>query len=512
MSALRGKAQRERAELQPDMAAAQALSAMRRPVELVLLAILLAIYASVHALDISSLYAPMNVAGPVALVSILGWSCYRIVRQSPIAVWAPLFWFRLACAAYYGFGALVPHIVNEETRAWIFVLHHFDDALNLKVNFIYVAGIFLTLTFSFFFLKRRRGIRPTAPTMVIWQNPSRVLLLFALCFLAVGGILRYGFIVPYSFGLTQTLVPGAFSALSRMYYVGIFLIIAYMMAYNKKIWPIVFILIAFEVFVSIASFLKTELMFIIIFSFLGFISRETTKTKLFVGASCVALAFLSFQSLVGYGRAELTMRYGDIRGAGLQERWDIVRDYLDGGREAVATTPLSGLSRLSYVNVGAFVVDQYDAGLPGDTLRNAPAVLIPRVLWPGKPIITQVGADLNILVFGQEGSQLGIGHFAEAYWNFGWWGIAPFMAVLALILSVFTKISIRIMARKDWLFLPVVFIGVNMGLRVDGFLVPDILGPAWMAICLGLALMAINVVIGAFYGKKKRLTQGLHRA
>src|SRR6185437_16813150 len=100
------------------------------------------------------------------------------------------------------------------------------------------------------------------------------------------------------------------------------------------------------------------------------------------------------------------------------------QSYLDGGREATVLTRQSGLSRLSYVNIDAFVVDRYDSGVPGDTFHNAGAVVIPRVLWPNKPIITQLGSDLNLRVFGQEGSSLGIGHFAEAYWNFGWWGIA----------------------------------------------------------------------------------------
>jgi hypothetical protein len=148
------------------------------------------------------------------------------------------------------------------------------------------------------------------------------------------------------------------------------------------------------------------------------------------------------------------------------------------------------------------VVNRYDAGNPGYTLRNAAAVFVPRILWPGKPIISQLGGDLNFLVFGRFGSSLGVGHFAEAYWNFGWAGIIPFMAVLALILSVYTKISMRIMARQDWLLLPVVFIGVNMGLRVDGHFVPDILGPAWVAICIGFGLVAARAVLRRLTGGK----------
>src|SRR5690606_18534318 len=159
--------------------------------------------------------------------------------------------------------------------------------------------------------------------------------------------------------------------------------------------------------VSVASFAKSELLLILIFSFLGFISRNVGKTKVLIGASCVLFAYFAFQPLVGYGRDQLVMRYGEIRGAGLVERWDIVQDYLAGARRVY--TRQGGLSRLSYLNVGAYVVDKYDAGLPGDTLRNAAAVFVPRILWPDKPIITSLGPELNFEIFGREGSSLGIG-------------------------------------------------------------------------------------------------------
>ncbi len=36
--------------------------------------------------------------------------------------------------------------------------------------------------------------------------------------------------------------------------------------------------------------------------------------------------------------------------------------------------------------------------------------------------------------------------------------------------------------------LPIVFMGVDVGLRIDGHFVPDILGAAWIALVMGLAL------------------------
>ena len=495
-----------RNEISPQMDAANALSAMRRPAELMQLGGLVLVYAVAYVLDASILYQSINVTGPIVLAAILGWSCYRIVRQSPIAVWAPLFWFRFACAVYYGVGALVPHIVNEETKQEIYSYYYFDEAMNLKINLIYTLGILLTLCFSCVFifeLSRRTRSEPAGAE----RRAASQTRFFALCFLIVGGILRYGFALPYSFGLTTTVLPGAIVTLSSMYYVGIYLLIVYGMRFNRAVMPLAWLLIGTDILVSIASFAKTELMLILIFSFLGFISREANKKRMVLGALCVAMAYFAFQPLVMYGREELVKRYGEIRGAGLGERWDIVQIYVGGNRGTSDSEKQLGLLRLSYVNVAAFVIDRHDGGLAGTTLRDAAALFIPRVLWPDKPIITRLGGDLYFLVRGRDGSAMGVGHFAEAYWNFGWWGIAPFMAILALILSLCTRVSVSVMADRAWLFLPVVFIGVNLGLRVDGHFVPDTLGAGWMALCLGLGLKGAEVLTRKKRQEKARFSQ-----
>jgi hypothetical protein len=44
------------------------------------------------------------------------------------------------------------------------------------------------------------------------------------------------------------------------------------------------------------------------------------------------------------------------------------------------------------------------------------------------------------------------------------------------------------MIQRDWLYLPVVFIGVFIGIKVDGYFVPYVAGKAWMAFVLALGL------------------------
>lgn len=473
------------APIHADSMVSTAIDCLRSRLELIALFSILLVLIVVYTLQLQAIYSAVNVAGPAALATTLLATCYYMTRCSTVVIWAPLFWFRVACAAYYGIGAMVPHVGNAASKDYIYRVYAFGETTNLKVNIICCAGIATTLAFSWMFVGSRRGgsgrtSRQTNDTTTI----------FMMTFLVVGASLRYLVVLPYTFGLTSSVLPGFIISAAGIYYAGVYLSV-FQAVRRRGIYIIAAsLIVTADVLVSVASFAKTELIILIIFTFLGYISHVVNVRRLLVGAAVVILSFGAFQPLVGYGREVLMMRYGQIRGADLQERLKIVQGYLQNG-EAVERDNLA-LVRLSYVNVDAFVVDQYDGGAPGRTLTNAATVIVPRALWPDKPIISQLGEDLNYLMLGRHGSSLGVGHFAEAYWNFGWWGILPLMAVLAWILATFSRVSVRIMSERNWLFLPVVFLGVNIGIRVDGHFVPDLIGASWMALVLGTALWLIR--------------------
>lgn len=485
----------------PDHVESVVIGSMRRRTELLLLGVLSLFYLVIYGFEVVELYHVSNWIGPSLLFVVLATSCYHIVAVNPVSIWAPLFWFRLACAVYFGVGAIVPYIADDATLAAIQSLFFFNDADLLKVNFVVTVSIFTTLAFAYGFLRPGRTDRAVHRNHIGAANTRRRTLLFAVGFLLAGGAIRYGLSLPFALGLADTTVAGMFLTLGKTYYVGIYLLIVYALTFNKSLISFIVSLIIVEIAVSIATFAKTELLLILIFSFLGFISRGANYVRVVLGTTLVLSAYFLFQPLVAFGRAEVNISHGGR--AGLEERLAIVQTYLVDGPAFEVADSQAGLARLSYVNSNAFVINQYDSGFPGSTLEDAAAVFIPRVLWPNKPIITRLGPELYYLVRGHGGTALGVGHFAEAYWNFGWVGIPPFMAVLALILSVFTKVSMRIMARKDWLMLPVVFLGVNLGLRVDGHFVPDVLGAGWMALVLGVALAVgrTMVLTLAFPGK-----------
>lgn len=472
---------------------ANALSALRQPSELLPLALLAAWYWLIYLFDLGDLMSLMNVAGPTLLIAILIRSCYRMAAASPVLIWAPLFWFRLACAVYFGLGALAPHIGNEETRSYIYALIYFDEAQNFKVNFITIVGVSFILLVSDFILKHYKVWKLENKEPGVDFQSERRSALFAFLFLFFGGLLRYGLVVPYYIGLSPGIVPGMIVVVSNVYYVGMLLFVLLAHKRPALYLPLIIVLAIIEITVSIATFAKTELILIIIFISLGILTYKFSRTRVAVCVISAALAYIIFSPVVEYGRGQLIDRYGEITGAPIGERLAIVSDWWERGRyRSQNSSRQAWLVRLSYVNVNAYIVDSYDRGLPGETFKDAPAVIVPRVFWSDKPIISRLGQDLNYLVFQSQSSQLGVGHFSEAYWNFGWLGLVVVMPVLAMILSVFSRISVSIVAKKDWLMLPVVFLGVNVGVRVDGHFVPDILGPTWTAIIVGAGLMFLK--------------------
>ncbi|MEM7212814.1 MAG: hypothetical protein AAF479_13130 [Pseudomonadota bacterium] len=97
------------------------------------------------------------------------------------------------------------------------------------------------------------------------------------------------------------------------------------------------------------------------------------------------------------------------------------------------------LARLSPTQFSATFVLSYDLGARGHSLEQASYVLIPRIFWSEKPLITP-GRDFDSYWRGSEAtSGLGIGYPAEAYWNHGWAGVVIVSAYLGLIVGWFTQ-------------------------------------------------------------------------
>jgi hypothetical protein len=447
------------------------------PRELLALTLVLAAYGLWGIDSATQDFRTINIAGPSALIVIMSAGAWWQVQRDPYSIWQPLFWFRIACAAYYGVGALAPYIGNDATITAMYGFLYFGDEDAFKVGLITVLCILMVLATVGLMSCGRRIPAQSQPG----RSSQRSTLLFAAILLAGGGVIRYLVVLPWTLGLSD-IVPGLVQPLGRSYIMGLYLLVLAGLRGNFPALLLSVVLVPLDMAVGLLTFAKIEVLQTLLFVYLAVLHHKLSLPRIAVGLVLVVGIYSQLDPIMHYGRDELWKQTGSTEGT-LEQRLDILSQYT--GTEWQGTERADqqmALSRLSYVNVAAMAVNLHDAGRPGNSLDYMLTILIPRFLWPDKPIITSVGTDLYTIATGREGTSISPGLFGEAYWNLGWLGIPTLMIPLGFVFTVFSRYSSNIMKRERWLHMPAVLLGVVAGFRVDGWYVVDIVGACGVAL------------------------------
>ena len=400
-------------------------------------------------------------------------------RREPGHIWTLLFWFRVSCAVYYGFGGIVPFIANDVTDIYLRSVYNYTPLDVLKVNVICLFGITCTMAGGYFKeLVSRPSRKRTGPMRrPISLSQGQV----AAIFLVAGGAIRYGLQMPLAFGLLDITLPGGILFFGNAYLAGLFfaLVIGLRKGGMSLLFAILLFVIDLTVF-GLLSFAKLEILRTLMFGFLALIYTRFSVPRVIAAAIVMFAIFSASQPFVHYGRMEALLITGNTGSATLQQRLKITQAYLggDGVHNAGWNRDLQPFLRLSYVNVGAFVINQYDRGSPGTSLRYALVSMVPRVIWPDKPRIGELGSELYELIRGRDGAAVSAGYFAEVYWNFGPWGMVLIFLPVGVLFSFISNYSLNVIRSDSWHRFPAVLVGVQMGIRTDGHFAGDVTGAA----------------------------------
>ncbi|MCI0391793.1 MAG: O-antigen polysaccharide polymerase Wzy family protein [Acidobacteria bacterium] len=89
----------------------------------------------------------------------------------------------------------------------------------------------------------------------------------------------------------------------------------------------------------------------------------------------------------------------------------------------------------------------------GETLWQAIIALIPRIVWPEKPVEAGSGNLVSKYTghYFAEGTSVGIGHVMEFYINFGQWGVVIGFLILGIVIALIDKGAGKSIANNDWL-------------------------------------------------------------
>jgi hypothetical protein len=440
-----------------------------------------------------------NWAGPICLTGTLAAGALRMVRLEGRAIWTALFTFRIATIAYFGVGALVPFLVSDATLIYLQAFFRFNAQNILEFNILVALSAF-TVLFVSYIIDVYRPMEPIhikSGTPLSKAEANARMRWIGNTFLCFGLLIKYGIVVPHTLGWETGQVSGIIFTASSFYLIGIYLITAWsVIGRNRDALVLITSVAVIDSIVNVILLSKTEIMTLFAVYSLGFLSATVSKAKIAATAVVGIAIFAVSQPLVAYGRNQLHIIYGRNPAVGFEERLSIIGSYFEPHASVLDSGGGAGtgaLTRISYINQAAFAMDARKRGIHSNSLSNIAVVVIPRFLWPNKPNVTQFGQDFVTMATGQRtGSSASPGLFAEAYWNFGWMGVLYLIAPLGIIYTFLSRFSLRVLRLEDWIFLPVVLMGLRMGSRVDGNYVGDVPGALVITICLYWTLRAFT--------------------
>jgi hypothetical protein len=215
---------------------------------------------------------------------------------------------------------------------------------------------------------------------------------------------------------------------------------------------------------------------IVVASFAGAI----TRARLLWIVAIVLLAFLGLSFFVTYFRDRAQIRHVVWGGQGYSTRLQQLQttfvqgfQWFDLGDERSLHSVDQRLNQNYLVGAAVNRLDVNGDFANGTTLVDAAIALVPRVLWPDKPVSAGSGGLVTRFTGLQyaTGTSVGIGHVMEFYVNFGTIGVLLGFAVLGCLLTILDVRSAQCLRRGDHRGFALSFlVGVSL-LQVGGSLV-----------------------------------------
>lgn len=438
---------------------------------------------SLGLLQLAGLYEAINIAGPLLLATIAGLANWNMVRRNPTAIWTPLFSFRLGVLVFLAFGALVPYLVSDPLVDRIKGLYPYTEQEAAKVNllwFIYATLIVGAAKLASAFRGSETPVR-LGELLEGWTTAK-----LGILFFAVG--ISYSLLIdlPRQLELFLILVPGSLSLVFlAANSVGTFLITYHALQKGGAWYLLAAFILLLQIALGLVLYNKSMILLPILLSSLAMLFDRVTLPRV-VGITVMLVTALNLlQPAVRQARDLHLLSYGSesggTTGGTIGERMsNITSLWTDGPLRENESG--EGLLRLSYLNIGTFMVTEYDVGLPGNSIQAATYALIPRFIWPQKPVVTDAGRELYYRITGEATSFLAPTTAADLYWNMGWAGILLLTPVLGVFLWAATLASYSIVSAQDWFMMPFVLIAFLIGLGTDQGFVVGIFVPAVAAL------------------------------
>ena len=449
---------------------------------------------------------------------------------------AAIAWFVLGSSIYFGFGAVAGGLHVHPHSDYLFGA---DTLYLIHVNLLNACSVFVVLVVAYPLANMRslKAGQPDISPVDIERSLQRVFQYIAV--IAAIGV-----------GLKYAMFPVADSLVLRSMATKIYLILPCCFLLLGLLWRSIrwqLRLFAGSVWLlEILNGLIALTKYQIIIAVLAFIvgMGMTKRSAVFLASSfmMVAAIFAIIVPLVTLGRAHIDY---DAHNNTVETRLTIIADavdayYLDDGWRAGTSVGRerfkSGSSekftmniewmtanearlralgrRFDVASIQGYLVNEYNSGRPGNSLADILAVVVPRVLWPEKPIITRFGVELNEQYYHypnrklQSGSSTAPTYSGEAYWNYGVPGVVLVSILLGLAVGWLTRCWHYAMLGRDPAFLLIAFPAAIWVSFVESWLVATYLGEFVIFVVILLCARASFVMMRAFTKSKTSVLAG----
>jgi hypothetical protein len=425
-------------------------------------------------------YEIINFFGPLSLAVVLILGSIRMVLIEPNAMWTGIFWFRVATAIYFGVGSIIHNYFNDYTMIEVWKFFYAEKEHIAKFNIITALSVLCVLGTAavlgrIFPARRDRTSRAGSDERLLFVTG----VLFAIC----GYLVKYLIAFPQAMGVFGDFVfPGIVGMLELCAPVALFLLTLWSVRCAPAWLPVMAGLLTLDMIAGFLRFSKSDVLLPLLMFILALLHNKASLVRIMVAAIVFTMVYQTIEPTAGYGRQELSIRYGTIRSSSFEERLEIMAKYWNDISLVRSGEQFQGaLARIAYVHSAAPAIALYDRGASGSSLEDVYYVLIPRFLWPDKPVFDH-GARYTQLINGTNMSSTWMGYFGEAYWNLGWPGIPLLMIPLGAVFFCFGRYTQFVLLHGKWLHFPAVFLGMFLGIRVDGSLVTEVFVTSIIAI------------------------------
>ena len=207
--------------------------------------------------------------------------------------------------------------------------------------------------------------------------------------------------------------------------------------------------------VGVIEFNKSEILIPILALVCGILIRKMTLVRLAIAIIGMGVATALLQPIIGDGRIE-SLRESNIS---VIDRIGIFRSAYRGEFQIDRLVKISIWPRLDYTPPGAAAMWLYDNANGGDSYKLIPMLLVPRFLYPEKPIITSTGARFTEKISGFNSSATGQGVFISGYYDMGWFGLICASVLIGFILSWYRAVIVAAQVSNSLILLIVGLMG-----------------------------------------------------